>query len=363
MLSAILILCLQNLPLGARPESKDMTIDATVRAAVIAEAAKDLEENYVFPEVAKRMAAMLAEKQKSKEYDRLGSAKAFAKQLTDDLQAISHDKHLRVRYEEAALPPVAPVPPGEANHEHEPSAAELAEFRAEAARNNFGFVKVERLEGNVGYVDFREFVPAVIASEKATQVMGFLADTDALILDLRKNGGGSPDQVAWICSYLFEGRVHLNDLYFRPGDRTEEFWTNPDVPGAKYVGKDVYVLTSNYTFSGAEEFAYNLKTQERATLIGETTGGGANPGGMSRLHEHFSMFLPMGRAINPITKTNWEGVGVEPDVKIASDKALAKAQVLALEKLIASQPEVLPFERKEALAARQAELDGKVAKN
>ncbi|MCC6408671.1 MAG: S41 family peptidase [Planctomycetes bacterium] len=359
MIGALLLLCLQNLPLGARPESKDMTIDASVRAAVIAEAAKDLEENYVFPDVAKRMAEMLAEKQKSKAYDRIESAKAFAKQLTDDLQAISHDKHLRVRYEETAQPP---VPTGEANEEREPSAEELAEFRAEAARNNFGFVKVERLEGNVGYVDFREFVPAVIAREKATQVMGFLADTDALIFDLRKNGGGSPDQIAWICSYLFEGRVHLNDLYFRPGDRTEEFWTNPDVPGAKYVGKDVYVLTSDYTFSGAEEFAYNLKTQKRATLVGETTGGGANPGGMSRLHEHFSMFLPMGRAINPITKTNWEGVGVEPDVEVAADKALLKAQVLALEKLIAAQPDVLPFERKQALAARQAELEGKVAK-
>lgn len=361
MLYGLLLLCLQIPALGGRPEPKDIPIDAAVRSAVIAEAAKDLDENYVLPDVGKRMAAMLREKEKTKAYDKLESAKAFSKQLTEDLQAISHDKHLRVRFEEEALP----VEDHADDHEErEPSPEEIEEFRRKAARDNFGFVKVERLPGNVGYIDFRQFVPSRIAGEKATQVMNFVADTDALIFDLRKNGGGSPDQVAWICSYLFgDEKVHLNDLYFRPGDHTDEFWTTPSVPGRKYLGKDVYVLTSSRTFSGAEEFAYNLQTQRRATLVGETTGGGANPGGMSRLHDHFAMFLPMGRAINPITKTNWEGVGVVPEVKIEADKALAKAQVLALESLLAKQPKVLPFERKEALSACQAELDGKVAKN
>lgn len=360
MIHALLLLFLQNLPLGARPEPKDMTIDAAVRAAVIDEAAKELDANYVFPDVAKAMAVALRERLAARAYDAYTSAKAFAQRLTEDLQAISKDKHLRVRYREEVLPP---APPRDASEEQEPSPEEVEEFRREAARNNFGFVKVERLEGNVGYVDFREFVPAQIAKDKASQVMAFLSDTDALIFDLRKNGGGSPDQIAWICSYLFAGRVHLNDLYFRPGERTEEFWTDPSVPGTKYLGKEVYVLTSDYTFSGAEEFAYNLKTRQRATLVGQTTGGGANPGGMSRLHDHFAMFVPMGRAINPITKTNWEGVGVEPDVKVDADRALAKAHALALETLLASQPAVLPFERKQALAARQAELEGKVAKN
>ncbi|MCE9593097.1 MAG: S41 family peptidase, partial [Planctomycetes bacterium] len=279
MLHFLLLLCLQNLPLGARPEPKDLTIDAAVRTAVIEEAAKDLDENYVFPDVAKKMATLLREKLKQKKYDALTSAKAFAKQLTDDLQSISHDKHLRVRYEEQG---------GSANEESHRSDSpdqEYERYRVEAARNNFGFVKVARLEGNVGYIDFREFVPNAVGGEKVTQVMNFVADTDALIIDLRENGGGAPDQIAWICSYLFGAeRVHLNDLYFRPSDSTEQFWTTPTVPGRKYLDKDVYVLTSNYTFSGAEEFAYNLQTQKRATLVGETTGGGANPGGMSRLH-------------------------------------------------------------------------------
>jgi retinol-binding protein 3 len=344
MFSALLILCLQHAP-GPRPESKDMTIDAAVRAAVIEEAAQDLDKNYVMPEVATQMATMLRKQLAEKQYDSITSAKAFAKQLTEDLQAISHDKHLRVRYQEQPLPPMRARAT-----EAEPDPQDVERFRGEAARNNFGFVKVERLPGNIGYVDFREFVPCDIGGEKATQVMNFVADTDALIFDIRQNGGGAPDQVAWLCSYLFgDERVHLNDLYFRPNDSTEQFWTTPTVPGRKYLGKDVYVLTSPHTFSGAEEFAYNLQTQKRATLIGETTGGGANPGGMSRLHDHFAMFLPSGRAINPITKTNWEGCGVVPEVKCNAEEALERAQTIALEKLLEAQPH-LKREREHRLA-------------
>jgi retinol-binding protein 3 len=356
MLPSLLLLALQ-LPTGlARPEPKDTTIDAAVRAAVLEQAARELDDNYVLPDVAKKLATMLRDNAKSKAYDAITSARELAQRMTKDLQAISRDKHLRVRYSEQALPEGEDGGP-------EPGPEAIADRRREAAAHNYGFFKVERLPGNVGYIDFRHFAPAHIAGEKATQAMGFVADTDALIFDLRKNGGGAPDQVAWLCSYLFDERVHLNDLYFRPGDRTDEFWTDPGVPGRKYVGKDVYVLTSSGTFSGAEEFAYNLQTQKRATLVGETTGGGANPGGMARLHEHFSMFVPSGRAINPITKTNWEGVGVVPEVKIDADKALAKAHVLALEALIAKEPKVLPFERKEALAERRAELDGASTKD
>jgi len=147
--------------------------------------------------------------------------------------------------------------------------------------------------------------------------------------------------VALICSYLFgDKRVHLNDLYFRAGNTTEEFWTNPSVPGKKFLDKDVYVLTSTRTFSGAEEFSNNLKTLKRAVIVGETTGGGANPGGNVRLSEHFNAFVPTGRAINPITKTNWEGTGVEPDVKVPKEQALKTAYLMALKKSIATEKNV-----------------------
>ncbi|MCM3872588.1 MAG: S41 family peptidase, partial [Pyrinomonadaceae bacterium] len=149
----------------------------------------------------------------------------------------------------------------------------------------------------------------------------------------RGNGGGSPEMVALVCSYLFGAEpVHLNDLYWREGNRTDEFWTRKEVVGKRYLNKDVYVLTSKRTFSGAEEFTYNLKNLKRATIIGETTGGGAHPGGGFRINEHFSMFVPSGRAISPITKTNWEGTGVKPDIEVPSDQALLVARLTALKK-------------------------------
>ena len=152
--------------------------------------------------------------------------------------------------------------------------------------------------------------------------MSFVANTDALIIDVRNNGGGAPSMVAYLCSYLFGPEpVHINDLYFRPENSTHQWWTLPHLPGKRYEGKPVYVLTSKRTFSAAEEFTYNLKTQKRATIVGETTGGGANPGGTRPVAEHFIVFVPSGRAINPITKTNWEGTGVAPDVAVAAELA------------------------------------------
>jgi len=144
--------------------------------------------------------------------------------------------------------------------------------------------------------------------------------------------------VALISSYLFgEKPVHLNDLYWRTGDRTQEFWTKPEKVLRRFPEKDLYILTSNNTFSAGEEFSNNLKTLKRATIIGERTGGGANPGNTVRLNEHFSAFIPSGRAINPITKTNWEGVGVEPDIKVPKEQALKTAHIMALNRSIERQ--------------------------
>jgi C-terminal processing protease CtpA/Prc len=156
-------------------------------------------------------------------------------------------------------------------------------------------------------------------------------DAKALIIDLRSNGGGDPFTVALVASYLFGDKpVHINSLYFRPANRTDDFYTDPNVSGKKFgASKPVFVLTSSRTFSGAEEFAYDVQTQKRATIVGETTGGGANPGGAVRLPYDLTVFVPTGRAINPITKTNWEGVGVKPDVPAAADDALDVALRMA----------------------------------
>ena len=252
----------------------------------------------------------------------------FADKLTEDLQSISKDKHLRVRFSPQDAKEMLA-----ANNSEEEDEKKWNEM---LAKENYGFKKVERLPGNIGYIDFTNFASPKYSKETVTAVMKFVENCDALIFDLRQNGGGDPAGVQLICSYLFgEEPVHLNDLYFRPKDKTEEFWTLRKVDGKKMPDVPVYVLTSNYTFSGAEEFAYNLKNLKRAAIIGETTGGGANPGGPMAANEYFLVFVPTGKAINPITKTNWEGVGVTPDVQISSDKALEKARIMAMENLAA----------------------------
>lgn len=139
--------------------------------------------------------------------------------------------------------------------------------------------------------------------------------------------------VALISSYLFDKPTHLNDLYNRQEDFTQQYWTLPYIPGTRLAEKPAYVLTSNHTFSGAEEFTYNLKNLKRATIVGETTGGGAHPVSGHRIDDHFAIGVPFARAINPISKTNWEGTGVEPDVKVKAADALQKAEELATAKI------------------------------
>ena len=320
---------LNTVAFGQQPEQQDLTIDAATRTQVIDGILKRLNDSYVFPETAKKMEQAIRERVSKKEYDQITSSKEFAVKLTNDLQDVSHDKHLRVRYSYTTLPERGP--------RREPTAEEREQEKRELTWMNHAFNKVERLPGNIGYIDFRGFLDPDLAADTVAAAMNFVNGTDALIIDMRYNGGGNPAMVAFVCSYLFGPEpVHLNDLYWREGNRTEEFWTRKEVPGKRYLNKDVYVLTSKRTFSGAEEFTYNLKNLKRATIVGETTGGGAHPGGGFRITEHFGMFVPTGRAISPITKTNWEGTGVTPDVDVPADQALLVARLMALKKSLAT---------------------------
>jgi retinol-binding protein 3 len=309
------------MPPGA--EYLGVGIDADTRARVIEGAIAKLDENYVFPETAKKMAQSLRRRQKRGEYDAVTDGFKFAALLTTHLREISHDKHLSLNFFPGKLPgsPAAP------------SAEQLAANRKAMERNNCGFEKLERLAGNVGYVKFNMFADPEACGATATAAMNFLGNSDALIFDLRENFGGDPRMIALISTYLFAGPTHLNDIWERKTGVSQQYWTLPFVAGKRLPNVPVFVLTSSRTFSGAEEFTYNLKNLGRATIVGETTGGGAHPVRGERIDDRFSIGVPFARAINPISKTNWEGTGVEPDVKTSAAEALAVAQKLAGEKL------------------------------
>ena len=327
--------------------ARDRAIDGVLQAVL---------DGYVYPETAEEMDAAVRARRDAGEYDEVTSGAVLAELLTEHLRDVCHDRHLRVRYSSQPIPerdPSGPTP------------ADLEQRALENARSNHGFVRVERLPGNIGYVKLDGFFNATPAARAtATAAMNFVAHCDALIFDLRENGGGDPEMVAWISSYLFgDDPVHLNSLYFRPADETTAFWTDPEVPGLKAPDADVFVLTSHYTFSAAEEFTYNLQCLERATIVGETTGGGAHPGGTQRVDDHFSIWLPTGRAINPITGTNWEGTGVAPDVESPADEALAQARIVVIERRMPDADAEERAELRDALRAAHRDLaDIEIAK-
>ncbi len=317
-------------------------------AAVATKLADELERSYVFEDKGAAMAAALRAKSASGDWKAL-EGDALADALTETCRSITNDKHLRVRHDRAGAP--------------KPQSAFLMDegaARREWTQRNHGFERAERLQGNVGYLEIREFVPSDMSRETAAAAMTFLQDTDALVIDLRKNGGGDPESVRFLCSYFFGAEpVHLNTLVNRELGQVEEYWTLRELPGRRYVDKPVYVLVSGKTFSAAEECAYNLQSLGRATIVGRTSGGGAHPVDRRALGHDYSVMLPIARAENPVTKTNWEGVGVVPTVDVADEAALDRAWGLALERLAEREQDAT---RRKLLLELAAEKSGKSAR-
>jgi hypothetical protein len=285
--------------------------DAAARKAAVEKVATALRDRYVYPDVGAKAAETIEGQLAAGAYDQLADRQAFAQRLTEDLATIAHDKHLRV------MTPGGPPPAG----------------RGPPPHSEGGVVRADRLPGGYGYLEVSAFPRHVMFKAPVDKAMAALADTKGLIVDLRRNGGGDPQSVGYLVSFFFADgqRVHINDLIWRNPNtatyRTDESWTVPTP--TKYLGKPVYLLTGPFTFSGGEEFAYDLQTLKRATLVGEVTGGGANPGGTIEIGEGMVVFVPGGRAQNPITHTSWEGKGVTPDVATPRDQALK----VALQKL------------------------------
>ena len=355
LVAGLLLSAFAVTPAGAQmrpdPNQPDMTINAAQRQQVIDAMIKELHANYVFPEQAKKVDAAIRLRQKKGEYDAITSAAKLSEVLTEHVSAQTKDKHLRMFYSAQPLP--------EIKKDRKPSADEKAQMLAGMKSQNFGVERVERLPFNIGYLDLRAFAPARESAETLAAAMTLLAHTDSLIIDLRKNGGGDPATVTMLASYLLDERTHMTDIYFRDGDRTEQMWSSDVVPGVRFgQKKDVYVLTSKYTFSAAEDFSYALKSLKRITVVGETTGGGAHPGDVMRLNQNFAMFVPNGRSIGPVTKTNWEGVGVAPDVSVSAEDAMKTAQIAILKKLAESEMNPGKLDR---IKARIAKVDSENA--
>jgi hypothetical protein len=325
-------------PGPASPNQPDMAIDAPARRSIVETLASQFDSLYVFPDKGRAGAAEIRKRLEAGRYDRITSATELADSLTAHLRAGNSDLHICVWYRSDAIPPM--------QSDGEPAEEERRRMEERERYTNYGFERVERLAGNVGYLELRSFSQDTEGLKTASAAMNFLANTDALIIDLRRNGGGSPSMIGLLLTYLTpEGsREHLNDFYWRPTDTIEQFWTLPFVPGPRLAGKPLYLLTSGGTFSAAEEFSYNVQNMKLGTLVGEVTGGGAHPVSFVRLHEHFMAMIPSGRAISPVTGTNWEGVGVKPDMQVSAEEALRAAHVAAIERL-AADPNNSPARR------------------
>jgi len=302
-------------------------MDETELADVVDQVRALVEANYIFPEVAAEVSRVLAAGLASGRYP--AGLPALATAVTADLQSVNGDKHLRLKYHEEAIPPRVP---GDDTEEY----AAMARW---ADQTCGGVACAQRLAGNVGYLDLQPVLfPAVLCAEVVTAAVSLLATTDALIIDLRHCLGGEPSMVTFLISYLWDrDPAQLSGMRERQDNLLRQTWTLPYVPGRRF-GKDkpVYVLTSAVTFSGGEQLSYDLQQLGRATIVGETTRGGANPREGFTVHPHLEATISVATAVNPRTGGNWEGTGVAPDIQTTARQARDAAYERALQDVIAA---------------------------
>jgi hypothetical protein len=310
-------------------DTNQATMDPATHFEIVKNLSEKLKAYYIFPKIAEQVCIKLQQHLDDGEYSDITEGELFALALTMHMQEVNHDEHLWVRWHPESLPD----DDGALRHNQEWQEQRMLE----ASLDNYGLHRVERLPGNIGYIDIRYFHRAAWGGDTAAAAMNFVANAGVLILDLRKCTGGYPGMIALFISYLFgDEPIHLSSIYWRDDDLTQQYWTLPYVPGRRFGDKPVYVLTSRVTFSGGEEFASILQTRRRATLIGEKTDGGAHPGVSYRLHQHFEVFIPIGRGINPVTGEDIEGIGITPDIAMPQEHAFTAAYKMALKDVLVS---------------------------
>ena len=300
-------------------QTQQIVLSSKIKKQVVDSISKQLATNYIYLDTALKMGNFIKHQLNAGVYDTIKSPKVFAAALKKDILSVYHDGHLSIDYN--------PGFTGGPNIKNPDAEKEQNERRLKfRKRVNFGFEKAELLPDDIGYLKVRGFFPPDKETKEMTiAALRFVSNSEALIIDLRNNGGGDPNMVSYICSFFFSNRTHLNDLYVRKENSTTSYWTTPDTTLKALSTIPVYILTSKETFSAGEELTYDLQTQKRAIVVGETTGGGAHPVQPYAAGNGFVANIPFARAINPVTKTNWETVGVKPDVEIGADKALDAA--------------------------------------
>lgn len=325
---------------------------STQPRAVVERVAQLIADNYFDPPKGAEVAAMLRERAIAGAFDRYTNPGDLAAQISALIEP--HDGHFRVEWSALAAAPgpqqaAAGPPPN------------MERFRRAVARANYGFARVEMLPGGIGYVDVRAFAhfqpddadtsPARRAADAA---MTMVANAEAIVIDLRDSAGGSPAMVGYLAAHFApQGADIYNTFHSREGDSSEAPFVEPN--GARILDRPLYILISGRTASAAESFAYTLQAAGRATVVGSASAGGANPGGYLPVADGFSVFVSRVSPENPITHDNWEGRGVQPDVAVASEQALDRARVLALEAIAAApRDEDARAEAQWALAAFNA---------
>ena len=327
------------------PDDGSLAAEQLSGREIVTKAMELLRANYVFPDQAERAAAAIEARLEAGEYDDLDEI-TLTDRVTDDLQDITGDKHLRLRLGGGPGPRREP-----------PKRPDREKMRTMGRLDNFGIRRVERLGGNVGYIDLRRMAVPANAGPAISAAMELVAGTYALIIDMRHNGGGAPEGVVFWCSYLFDGEpTHLNDIFRADTGETRQFWALPYVPGTRYPDQPVYVLTSERTFSGGEDLCYTLQALGRAQVIGETTGGGAHPTRPFPVSPAVHIGIPFARSVNPVTGTNWQGTGVVPDVAVPEAQAYDTAYARALEHVLGLDevPPPIADEARDALAVLPA---------
>jgi len=342
-------------PVISMPDDGSLAAEQLSSQDIVRRALALLRENYVFPELAGQVAASVEARLDAGEYDNLDEI-ALTELLTSHLQEASGNKHLRVGLGGARIPE-----PGEPRRDRDAGQAAgrgpgRQQMRRPGQLVNFGIHRVERLDGNIGYLDLRGVPPPEHAGPAITAAMELVAGTFALIIDLRRNGGGSPHGVALWCSYLIDERpIRLNDIFSAETGETTQFWSYPYLPGRRYLDRPVYVLTSSKTFSGGEDLGYTLQALGRAEVIGEATGGGAHPTRPFPISAAVHIGVPHARSISPLTGTNWQGTGVIPDTPAPADQAYDVAYTKALRHVLelGDVPPPIADEARDALASRE----------